>query len=209
MIEAKSRDNFAREFSVSRETMDKLDEYASLIETTSASQNLIAQSTIPHFWDRHMFDSAQLLRLIERPDGTWLDVGSGAGFPGIVIALMTKLRYVLVEPRRLRAEFLNFAVHRLGLADRVDVVQKRVETVKELTVNVITARAFASLTETLKATRHLGNERTTWLLHKGRNAKSEVAEAQQAFAAEFDLFPSLTAPDAALVRVRQLPRLRP
>lgn len=204
MTDESGRAKFKSLFSVSRETMERLDQFVELVLLESLSQNLIAKSTEHIFWQRHMIDSAQLLPLCSTTDGRWLDVGTGAGFPGIVLSLMTDATFLLVEPRKLRAQFLQRVVDELGLSSRVEVLQTRVEAVAARPLASITARAFAPLSQALRATLHLADQGTTWLLHKGRNAAAEVVEAQRAFEGNFETIPSMTAPDASIVRVRGL-----
>lgn len=195
------RADFEATFDVSRETMATLDRFADLVLLESRDQNLIAKSTEHVFWQRHMIDSAQLLPLRGTTGGRWLDVGTGAGFPGLVLSLMTDATFLLVEPRRLRAQFLKRVVDELGLSSRVEVSQTRVEAITASPFASITARAFAPLSEVLRATIHLADRSTTWLLHKGRNAAAEVVDARLAFDGNFETIPSMTAPDASIVRV--------
>lgn len=195
---------FLDRYPVPRETQNKLEAYAALVVTANREQNLISKTTEDAFWTRHLLDSAQLSALMPPSAQTCLDVGSGAGLPGIVIALTTDAVVTLVEPRRLRAEFLTRAVKALQLSVRVDVLATKVERVAHRTFDVITARAFASLSETLTATRHVAATGTCWLLPKGRRAAEEIAEAAAVWDAKFEIVPSTTAPDAAVVRVTGL-----
>lgn len=197
---------FAEQWPVSRETLGKLKLFHDLICAENRIQNLVAESTLPDFWNRHVLDSAQLVALATDIPATWLDVGSGAGLPGIVTSLLTQAKHVLIEPRRRRAEFLATTVAQLRLDDRVEVAQTDVRNVSCARTAVITARAFASLTKTLAATAHLGGPGTMWLLHKGRSFASEVAEAEKTWTGRFEAIPSLTDSAAAIVRVCDLER---
>ena len=133
---------------VSRETMDLLERYVELLGTANSTQNLISASSLDDVWSRHILDSAQLRRFEPRPAASWIDIGSGAGLPGIVIAALTDGPVTLVEPRRLRASFLQEAVENLGLAPRVTVLPAKIEKVSG-EFDVITARAVAPLTRLL------------------------------------------------------------
>jgi len=198
------RDEFFARFPVPRETSRNLIRFAQIVLENSTTQNLIAQSTVATFWHRHMLDSAQLLSLAPPAAQTWLDVGSGAGFPGLVLAILTNVRHTLVEPRRLRADFLSRTVEELGLTRRVDVVCTKIEKFHREPVSVITARAFAPLTRTLKAATHLADLDTTWLLPKGRTAADEVVAASAEWDADIDLLPSLTDPESSVVRLTRV-----
>src|SRR5205823_5359670 len=105
---------------VSRETFDRLRMYAQLLKSESRRQNLVSASTLAHLWQRHILDSAQLVRFEPHANASWVDVGSGAGLPGLVVACLIKGPITLVEPRRLRAEFLRNAVAALGLRAAVE-----------------------------------------------------------------------------------------
>lgn len=194
---------------VPRETRLRLEHYVALLLAANRGQNLIGANTIGEVWNRHIVDSAQILN--HAPSGArfWLDVGSGAGLPGLVLAILTSADHCLVEPRRLRADFLEQAVQDLGLGSRVTVQRSTVEKAKVAGPDVITARAFRSLTATLAATAHLAGERTTWLLNKGRRAAIEVEEARQDWRGRFELLPSITDPTAAIVRVTDLRSANP
>jgi len=92
---------------VSRETIEKLEAYVALLHEESRHQNLVSATTLEQVWDRHILDSAQLVRFEPRPGASWADIGSGAGLPGIVIACLVEGPVTLIEPRRLRADFLH------------------------------------------------------------------------------------------------------
>ena len=160
---------------VSRETFDRLEAYVDLLRNAAARQNLIAPSTIETIWERHILDSAQLLRLAPH-SGTWADIGSGAGLPGIVIAILARDPITLVEPRRLRAEFLSDVALALKLPN-VSVECAKVERVRGQ-FDVIAARAVAQLDRFLAMAEHLSKSGTVWVLPKGKNAQSELAQAQ-------------------------------
>ena len=102
---------------VSRETLARLEAYTALVREGQQTQNLVSASTLPIFWSRHIVDSAQLVLL--SGDGTWLDIGSGAGIPGVVTAILTGAPTILVEPRARRAAFLQETVETLGLNQEI------------------------------------------------------------------------------------------
>jgi 16S rRNA (guanine527-N7)-methyltransferase len=188
---------------VSRETRARLQQYVDLLVAESERQNLIAASTLPSVWERHITDSAQLVALLPAQARSLADVGSGAGLPGIVVALLTNLQVSLIEPRRLRAEFLARAVHALALGERVTVAAAKVEQV-EGRFDVITARAVASLGRLLGLTRHLSHERTVWLLPKGRSAQSELVEAQRSWHCQATSRRSITDPESEILVISKL-----
>jgi 16S rRNA (guanine527-N7)-methyltransferase len=181
---------------VSRETYDRLQRYVDLLLAENERQNLIAASSVAELWERHILDGAQLLSLGER-QGRWCDIGSGAGLPGLVIAILGGRPMTLIEPRRLRAEFLRQVIERLRL-DRVTVADKKVQQVTGQ-FDVITARAVARLDRLLAMAWHLAHAETKWVLPKGESAKSELDEARSTWQGAFRLVPSRTHPTAAII----------
>ncbi|MDV3458602.1 16S rRNA (guanine(527)-N(7))-methyltransferase RsmG [Sphingomonas sp. HF-S4] len=186
-------------FGVSRETL--LARYAEMLVAESANQNLIARSTFDEVWARHVVDSAQLVPLAENaPLGTWLDVGSGAGLPGIVAAILTHRPVVLAEPRARRVAFLRAVTEALQLADRVTVHHGKVESfLPEQPVAIVSARAVAELSQLIASAIHSTDSSTIWVLPKGRNAQLEVAAAQRTWQGVFHVEPSLTQDDSGVV----------
>ncbi|HZU50874.1 MAG TPA: 16S rRNA (guanine(527)-N(7))-methyltransferase RsmG [Sphingomicrobium sp.] len=181
---------------VSRETMDRLQRYVELLVDENSRQNLVSSSTLASIWRRHILDSAQLVRFEPRPGATWVDVGSGAGLPGIVVACLVKGPVTLVEPRRLRAEFLHRVCESLSLDAKV--VPTKVERT-EGAYDVITARAVAPLASLFEISQHLSTKNTVWALPKGRTAERELAEARLTWQGVFHVEQSATDADSKVV----------
>jgi 16S rRNA (guanine527-N7)-methyltransferase len=181
---------------VSRETFEKLEAYAALLREEAARQNLISTSTLDHLWERHILDSAQLVRFEPYAGASWADLGSGAGLPGIVVACLVDGPVILIEPRRLRAEFLHNVCESLGL--RASVFLGKAERAGGK-YDVITARAVANLSNLLKISAHLSTRNSLWVLPKGQSAERELAEAQQAWQGAFHVERSVTDPESRIV----------
>lgn len=183
---------------VSRETRGLLDRYVALLLDENDRQNLIGRSTVDDVWNRHIADSAQLVRFAPRPDSSWLDIGSGAGLPGLVIAILTEGPVTLVEPRKLRANFLERTTETLGLGRRVTVRAAKAERIAGR-FDVITARAVAPVEILLRLSHHLSTDKTLWLLPKGKSAQSELEEARASWQGAFRLEPSVTSSEASIL----------
>jgi 16S rRNA (guanine527-N7)-methyltransferase len=181
---------------VSRETFERLEAYAALLREEAQRQNLVSASTLDHLWDRHILDSAQLVRFEPRAGASWVDIGSGAGLPGIVIACLVEGPVTLIEPRRLRAEFLHRVCESLRIA--ANVVVTKVERA-EGSYDLITARAVANMARLLKLSAHLSTRKSLWVLPKGRSAQAELAEAQRTWQGEFHVEQSVTDADSHIV----------
>ncbi|GAA0736792.1 16S rRNA (guanine(527)-N(7))-methyltransferase RsmG [Sphingomonas japonica] len=197
MTEDEARAWVREHYGVSRET--RLANFAELVVQENERQNLVSPASVREMWSRHLVDSAQLERLGHRDDpGLWIDIGSGAGFPGLVVALLTDRPVLLAEPRRRRAEFLATAAGIMG-CQNVEVLQSKIEAVPARTAVTISARAVAAIPSLFKAAIHLANDDTVWVFPKGRNAEIEVAEARGAWHGTFHVEQSITQPNSAIV----------
>ena len=183
---------------VSRETFDRVALYVRLLTQGAGEHNLIAPSTLATIWERHVLDSAQLVRFEPFNGASWADIGSGAGLPGLIVALLAKGPITLIEPRRLRAEFLSEVVSKLDLADRVTIECAKVERVQSQ-FDVITARAVAALDRLLAITKHLSKSETVWVLPKGKNAQTELAQAQVNWHCDVRVEQSCTDPESQIL----------
>lgn len=166
----------------------------------NSQQNLVSSGSLESVWMRHIADSAQLLdHAPQSPAGAWLDLGTGAGFPGMVVAVMRPDMPVhLVESRKLRVEWLNALVGECDLA-RCSVIGSRVESVPTAPYSVISARAFAPLDRLLNLADRFSTSDTTWLLPKGRSAAQEVAALPKSMRTMFHVEQSQTDPDAGII----------
>jgi 16S rRNA (guanine527-N7)-methyltransferase len=154
-----------------------LETYVAMLRAANDDQNLVAASTLSIMWVRHIADSAQLLNFDRRDDESlWLDLGSGPGLPGLIIAILTKQRRVmLVESRTRRCQFLAEAIDRLGLGARVALLAMPLERVPATQAATISARAFAPLPRLINLSARFSTASTRWILPKGRNAVNELA----------------------------------
>jgi len=204
MTEEEARVWIRARFGVPRETL--LAAFAAILTTESRGQNLIAASTLDQLWVRHLVDSAQLLGLAgDARDGDWIDVGAGAGLPGMVVAILSDRSMILVEPRARRAGFLRETAQALGLGSQVTVIASRIETYKPgRPAAIVSARAVAALPGLLQSTCHCTDSSTVWLLPKGRNAHSEVEAARHAWQGVFHVEPSITQPESGIVIAREV-----
>jgi 16S rRNA (guanine527-N7)-methyltransferase len=178
----------------------RLERLATMVVEENARQNLIAKASEGTLWLRHLADSAQLLSHVSRgTQAPWLDLGTGAGFPGLVIAAMRpELDVVLVESRKKRVDWLVRAAAELGL-DRCRIEGRRLEHVEPFGAAVISARAFAPLVKLFALSARFSTQDTLWLLPKGRSAVQEVASLPSEVANMFHVEHSVTDPEAGIV----------
>ncbi len=180
--------------------MERLEVLIAELLAENQRQNLISHPSEAQVWQRHIADSAQLLRFVPREtSGTWLDLGTGAGFPGMVIAAIEPEReVVLVESRARRVEWLERMAEKLALP-LCRVEGKRLELVKPFPARVISARAFAPLPKLLKLSAPFSTKATTYLLPKGRSAAQELESIPAKIRRMFHVEHSLTDAEAGII----------
>lgn len=178
---------------------ERLETLVALLEQENARQNLVSAASLTEVWRRHIADSAQLLAHVSREtSGPWLDLGAGAGFPGLVIAaLRPDISVLLVESRTKRIDWLERAVAALGFAN-AEVIGGRLESVSTRPARVISARAFAPLPRLLALSARFSTSDTRWLLPKGRSATQELDEIR-GWRHMFHVKQSLTDPEAGII----------
>lgn len=197
--ESAARDWLARTFTPTAAQWARLERFAAMLVAENDRQNLIAASTIPTLWVRHIADSAQLLALDTRDgDGLWIDLGSGPGLPGLVVAILSERPMLLVESRRRRCDFLRAVAGELGLG-HVEVAEAPLERVATRPATTISARAFAPLDRLIDLSARFSTESTRWLLPKGRNAVKELALLPQAWQNLFHVEQSRTDADSQIL----------
>lgn len=190
-------------------TLDRLDRLAVMLADENGRQNLVSASSLAHVWERHFADSLQLLDHVSRetPGLPWLDLGTGAGFPGLPIAIANPDRkVVLVESRRKRVEWLERVIAEMGLA-RCRVIGARLELVEGFPAGQISARAFAPLDKLLRLSARFSTPSTTWLLPKGRSAAKELSAEAQTIQAMFHVEQSATDAEAGILVGMGVPQL--
>ena len=202
-----SKDALLNAMDVSREALEQLDAYVALLQKWSRAINLIGPQEHDEIWTRHILDSAQLLRHQEDIPDSWLDLGSGAGLPGLVVAILLgdklqTMRFHLVDADGRKAAFLREAARQLQLP--VTVHGERLEDVNEPPFQMISARAFAPLESLLRLAYRFCNESSTFLLHKGQSVETELKAAQQSWTMNHELLPSLSDPTGHLLRISGL-----
>lgn len=178
---------------------DRLETLVALLGEENDRQNLVSAASLAEVWRRHIADSAQLLRHVPRETSSpWLDLGTGAGFPGLVIAaLRPDCTVLMVESRSRRIEWLERARLALGLK-RAQVIGARLEQVEAVEACVISARAFAPLARLLDLSARFSTNATVWLLPKGRSAQQELQQLE-GWRHMFHVEQSLTDPEAGVI----------
>lgn len=181
--------------------VDRLDSFAAMLTVEADQQNLIAPSTLPTLWSRHLLDSAQLLDCVPADWTRWVDIGAGAGLPGIVIAILSNRPITLIEPRRLRVDFLRECCDALGL-DAVEVIQAKAQNATPASrADIVSARAVARMGALFAMSEGFVTRNTVFVLPKGESAQSEVADARRSWHGTFHVKHSIVDPKSGIVIV--------
>jgi 16S rRNA (guanine527-N7)-methyltransferase len=194
---------------VSRETFDRLESFADLVRKWTPKINLISKSSIDTLWDRHIVDSVQLFQMADA-QGRWVDMGSGGGFPGIVIAILraengTDDQVTLIESDQRKCAFLRTAIRELGLKSKV--LSERIENIPPLKTDILSARALADLTKLLGfAELHLKRDGVA-LFPKGSNWRAEHEDAQRMWSYSCEDISSTTNASAAILKIKDIIRV--
>ncbi len=189
---------------VSRETLDGLQQYADLLKTWTPRINLISKGSIEHIWNRHILDSLQIARFLAADVRQWADFGSGGGLPGIVLSIVAReiapeMKMTLVESDSRKSVFLRTAIRELDL--NAEVITKRVENIAPLRADIVSARALTSLSQLLSyASRHLAPHGEA-IFPKGESWKNECDVAAQEWSFDFEAIKSETDSKAVLLRI--------
>lgn len=195
-------EGFARLVDVSRETLDRFRAYHDLLAAWNRRINLVGRDTMGDVWRRHFLDSAQLFPLLPPKTRVLVDLGSGAGFPGLVLALLGVPEVHLVESDQRKAAFLREAVRITGVSATVH--PRRIEQVAPFVADAVTARALAPLPQLLQWAARFSGPKTVCLFLKGRHALEELTAAAEAWKMRAERFPSVSDPAGTILRLETL-----
>ena len=195
-------------YNVSRETFEKLCEFSDILTEWNQKMNLVSKNSLPDIWTRHILDSLQLIEYLPQNISSLVDIGSGAGFPGVILAVVLKqtqpeAKVYLVESITKKTVYLKDVCARLGL-NNVEVVNKRIENTVFKGVDVVTARAVASLDVLFSYSNLICNESTNILFLKGRTFALEEAEAQKKWVYKAKIYPNKYSEDGVVMNISRL-----
>ncbi len=195
---------FAEAAHVSRETLERFRIYVKMLEEWNGKNNLVSEKTLPVVWHRHVWDSAQLFPLIPENVHSVVDLGSGAGFPALVLSILlgTRAKVTMYEATGKKCAFLNAVVKELGL--KAEVRKARIESAAPEKMQLITARAFTNLPQLLDYARPFTGKSTLCLFPKGQSWETEVREAQKNWKFTLVTHPSQTHSEARILQITHL-----
>ncbi|MFZ5610439.1 MAG: 16S rRNA (guanine(527)-N(7))-methyltransferase RsmG [Pseudomonadota bacterium] len=200
--------DLARDLDVSRETLTRLEAYGETLVAWQARINLVGPTTCADLWRRHMLDSGQLMAFLPPPPQGrarhLLDLGAGAGFPGLVLAILGAGQVHLVDADGRKCAFLRAAARAAGVSGMVAIHQARVEKLAPFPVDVITARAFAPLPRLFALAAPFASEETDWLLLKGQDVEEELTQASISWTMQVIKHESRSDPRGTIVQLKSL-----
>ena len=200
MTEGEARDETVR---IAGSAVERIERFIKMLAVENEAQNLVSKSSLLHVWTRHVFDSVQLVLFSRAEDERWLDIGTGAGFPGLIVAMLDRFEVLLVEPRRRRAEFLNMCIECLAIPN-VSVAVQDARSVTDAAFDLVSARAVASTAELLAMSVHFAKPSTRFIFPKGAHAAEDVETAQRDWHGMFHVEQSRTSPTSGIVVIDQV-----
>ena len=197
---------FKNQINPNEDTTYKLKKFVSMLREHQKSLNLIGKSTIPFIWTRHILDSAQIEKILPKENDNYItvDVGTGAGFPGMVLAAMGRKDLLLCDKSTKKNIFLNAVAKECNL--KVKMYNDRIENLRASNIRTIISRAFSPLKSFILKVRHCLCYDTTLVLHKGRTHMKEIIEAKSLFYFDYKCYESVTNSDAKILKIDNIKR---
>ena len=197
-----SKSDIVSEFALNKTQVDKIDYYLSSIIEHNKHTNLVGKSTIENIWDRHVLDCLQLTKYIINKKLKILDLGTGAGLPGVLFSIVGFQKVLMVDSVKKKTDFVRKIIKELSLTAKIQ--NKRIEKPPTSQHNIIVSRALAPLVKLLTYARMYSNKNTTSLFLKGRNASSEIDMASKVYFFEFEKIKSLSSDDGCVLKINNI-----
>jgi 16S rRNA (guanine527-N7)-methyltransferase len=197
-----SKSDIVSEFVLNKTQVDKIDFYLSSIIEHNKHTNLIGKSTIENIWDRHVLDCLQLTKYIINKKLKILDLGTGAGLPGVLFSIVGYQKVLMVDSVKKKTDFVRKIIKELSLTAKIQ--NKRIEKPPKSQHDIIVSRALAPLVKLLTYARMYSNKNTTSLFLKGRNANVEIDIAKKAYFFEFEKIKSLSSDDGCVLKINNI-----
>jgi 16S rRNA (guanine527-N7)-methyltransferase len=197
---------FKNQINPNEDTTYKLKKFVSMLREHQKNLNLIGKSTIPNIWTRHILDSAQIEKILPKENDNYItvDVGTGAGFPGMVLAVMGRRDLLLCDKSTKKNIFLNAVAKECNL--KVKMYNDRIENLRASNIRTIISRAFSPLKSFILKVRHCLCYDTTLVLHKGKTHMKEIIEAKSLFYFNYKCYESVTNSDAKILKIDNIKR---
>ena len=194
-----------KKYNLNRKQIDLIDSYILKLTKSNQIHNLVGPSTLDVAWDRHINDSLQLSEFILKKNSSIIDLGTGAGLPGVILHIFGYLNILLIDSKMKKINFIKEFAHEQKL--EIKTICTRVEKIKNQKFDFIICRAFAPLVKLLDYSRFFTKKNTSLLFLKGRSVKKEIDEAKKFFNLEYELYPSQSEGDGYVLKVKKYKKL--
>ena len=194
-----------KKYNLSKKQIDLIDNYISKLTKSNQIHNLVGPSTIDVAWDRHINDSLQLSQFILKKNASIIDLGTGAGLPGVILHIFGHTNILLIDSKSKKINFIKEFAYDQNL--QIKTICTRVEKIKNQKFDYIVCRAFASLTKLLDYSLFFTKKNTSLLFLKGRNVMKEIDDAKKSFIFDYDLFPSISNGDGFVLKIKKYKKL--
>ena len=197
-----SKPDIVSEFVLNKTQVDKIDFYLSSIIEHNKHTNLVGRSTIENIWDRHVLDCLQLTKYIINKKLKILDLGTGAGLPGVLFSIVGYQKVLMVDSVKKKTDFVRKIIKELSLTAKIQ--NKRIEKPPTSHHDIVVSRALAPLVKLLTYARMYSNKNTTSLFLKGRNAISEIDIASKVYFFEFEKIKSMSSDEGCILKIKNI-----
>ena len=194
-----------KNFNLKKRQVDLINNYIQKLEKSNKTHNLVGPSTIDIAWDRHINDSLQLSKFISKKNSSIIDLGTGAGLPGVILSIFGYKNILLIDSKMKKINFINQFAHEQNI--QIKTICSRVEKIKNQKFDFIVCRAFAPLTKLLDYSLFFTKKNTSLLFLKGRNVMKEIEDAKKTFIFKYDLFPSLSEGGGFVIKIYKYKKL--
>jgi 16S rRNA (guanine(527)-N(7))-methyltransferase RsmG len=194
-----------KKYNLSRRQIDLIDSYIMKLTKSNQIHNLVGPSTIDVAWDRHINDSLQLSQFILKKNVSIIDLGTGAGLPGVILHIFGYSNILLIDSKMKKIKFIKEFANEQSL--EIKTICTRVEKIKNQKFDFIICRAFAPLLKLLDYSRFFTKKNTSLLFLKGRSVKKEIQDAKKSFSFEYDLYPSQSEGDGHVLKINKYNKL--
>ena len=194
-----------KKYNLSRKQVDLIDSYIVKLTISNQIHNLVGPSTIDVAWDRHVNDSLQLSEFILKKNASIIDLGTGAGLPGVILHIFGHSNILLIDSKMKKINFIKEFAHEQNL--EIKTICARVEKIKNQKFDFIVCRAFAPLPKLLDYSRFFNKKNTSLLFLKGRSVKKEIHDAKKSFNFEYNLYPSQSEGDGYVLKINKFKKL--
>ena len=198
---------FKNSIDTNNNVIEKINKFILLIDNYQKKFNLIGKSTRENIWSRHILDSAQIINYLpeQKQNDLVLDVGTGAGFPGIVLSILGRTDIVLCDKSYKKTNFLKLVSEECEL--KVKIFKGQIEEFQESNIKIILSRAFSPLKKLFRSVKHIIEPETIFLIHKGKSYMSELEEASNVYTFNYKCYKSLTDPCARIIKINQVVKI--